>query len=350
MITTSGNYHRVASEQQIAPRQRRSLGYALTIAALAAASTLSTPAPSQAAVIYDKEPSGDMQTTLPLSKWQESKKKPRGVVLMLHGLTQRAFTLRAMAKKLASDGFIIYGLDLRGHGWWRKTMDNGDAGYIANYSQSVDDAREVLEVIKNNNPDLPLFVMGESVGAAVALRAAAESPEGLSGLILCGAGSKACHAKTTWFIADLLKSLIRKPIGLIRYQKEYGTDDLIALEETLKDPMQRKNMSLRELWRARGILRKNKKYAKELNPQISLLMIHGAEDETLKLKSARKVFEEAPSVDKKMVVVPDCGHILLGTSRPKELVSNSIEKFLTNRVSTRVADSGKRMDSSHTLQ
>ncbi len=288
-----------------------------------------------AAVLYNSQ---IQQSSLPVCKWQDSSKSPRAVVLMLHGISQRAYTLGTVADQLASSGVIVYGLDLRGHGWWHHGRDKKDTGYKSDYSETVTDTREVVEAIAMKHPRLPLFLMGESVGAAVALRAATVSPPpSLRGLVLCGAGSKCSRTKLTWFLGDFSKAMIGRPVDIVRYQRKYGTDDLEALEKTIKDPLQRKTFHLKELWRARCVLRGNGKFANRLDPDISVLMVHGKDDATLSLKSAEKVFKKIPTADKELVTVPGCGHILLGTGNPKKSVTTPIARFIRERADSAMA-------------
>jgi len=303
--------------------------------AIAAASVL-FPTQAFAEVIYDEHPAIANETNLPVYQWNDDERRPRAAVLMLHGISQRAYTLRAVADRLASQGFVTYGMDLRGHGWWHKQEKCKD-GYRCDYKKSQADVGKVLHAIKEENPDLPLYLLGESVGSAVALRAANDSPEVLDGLVLCGAGSKAGHANILWMLTDMTKCLFRKPVNIVRYQKKYGTDDLVALQQTIDDPDQRKTFSFREILKAKFFIAKNAKYAKKLDPRISVLVVHGDCDKTLTPKSAKKVFSAFNTFDKQLVMVHDCGHILIGTPSPKNLVTYSIGSFIEEHATDRVA-------------
>jgi esterase/lipase len=120
----------------------------------------------------------------------------------------------------------------------------------------------------------------------------------------------------------------------VRYQLKYGTDDLPAFEESLKDPEQRKTLTLSEIIGATRFLSKNRKFARQLDPHIAVLVIQGANDQVLSPQSAKLVFDCADTADKRLVVVPGCGHIVIGINRLKPLVQNSITTFL-NETATR---------------
>jgi acylglycerol lipase len=301
-----------------------------------AAVSLILPSQASAEVTYDEHPALASEVNLPVCEWNDKALKPKAAVLMLHGISQRAYTLRTVANSLASQGFLTYGMDLRGHGWWHKQEKCRD-GYRSNYKASQADVTRVLKTIKEENPDIPLYLIGESVGSAVALRAANDSPEVLKGLVLCGAGSKPGRANMLWLLTDMTKCMFRKPVNIVRYQKKYGTDDLVALQQTIDDPDQRKTFSFREILSAKRFLGKNRKFAQKLDPRISVLVVHGACDKTLTPKSAKKVFSALNTFDKKLVMVPDCGHILLGTPAPKPMVTYSITSFIDDHATQRVA-------------
>jgi alpha-beta hydrolase superfamily lysophospholipase len=249
---------------------------------------------------------------------------------MVHGITQHAASLSVMANVLATNGFIVYGIDLRGHGWWHYHNDRKGKGYYCDFKRSVKDVDQLLSLLNDEYPDLPRFIVGESAGAGVALRSASGAPDLVNGLVLVAAGSKAGKAKISWLVSDVAKNFYRRnhQINITRYQRRYGTDDLASLEESFKDPCQRPTMSLRELLGTTLFVRGNEKYARRLDPNCSVFVVQGEEDQVLTPKSARRVFARVPCRNKEMLVVPDCGHIIIGTNHVKPVVSQSITTWL----------------------
>ncbi len=252
---------------------------------------------------------------------------------MVHGLTQRACSLHRLANQLVASGFQVYGIDLRGHGWWHFCHHDGNAGYSCDFEQSVKDVDAVLLALKEQHPGMPLFMIGESIGASVVLRAAVDSPGTVNGLILAGAGSKLCHVKFAWVASDLLRNHFRlhHQINIVRYQLKYGSENPLVMEETMEDPLQRRSITLSELMQVSKFIGKNRKYARSVSSKVSALVIQGSEDHTLQAKSAKKVFDAMRTDDKQMVVIPKCGHILLGIEHLRPLVSDSIDTFLRER-------------------
>lgn len=302
----------------------------ISLVAKATALLLLSAHPAIADVRYQDQGIEAIETNLPVYYWRETARRPKGVVLLLHGIVERAGSLNCLAQQLVADGFVVYGLDERGHGWWHFHQKKGDPGYNCDFKGTVHDVDKLLSVLRKEHPGLPLILIGESVGAAVAWRAAIDEPKAVDGIIVAGTGCTAAHAKMSWVLGDLLRNFWRwnHQVDIVRYQLKYGTDDLPTFEENLKDPEQRKTLTLREIIGADRFLGKNRKFARRLDPQIAVLVIQGADDRVLSPKSAKKVFDAANTSEKQIVVVPGCGHVLLGMNKLKPLVCDSIITFL----------------------
>jgi alpha-beta hydrolase superfamily lysophospholipase len=279
------------------------------------------------------------ETHLPVCVWQDTARRPKGVVLLLHGIAERALTLNHLAQELVSDGFLVYGLDERGHGWWHFRQTKNDPGYNCHFHQTVGDVDKVLSCLKKEHPGLPLFIIGESIGAAIALRAAVDRPDAVDGLVVSGSGDKTAPDSMRWVLGDVLRNFWRwnHQIDVVRYQLKYCTDDLSSFADNLKDPEHRRTFSINETIRAGRFIGQNRKFARRLDPHIAVLVIQGANDHVLSPKSARKVFDALNTTDKRFVLVPECGHLLLQVNNMKPLVSDSITTFLSDRVSRRAA-------------
>ena len=270
------------------------------------------------------------ETHLPVYVWQETARAPKGVVLLLHGITERACSLDYLAQQLVSCGFVVYGLDERGHGWWHFHQKKGDPGYTCDFMRTVNDVDRLLSVLRKEHSGIPVFLIGESVGAAVAWRAAIDTPNAVDGIVVAGTGCRLEHANVRWMMTDVLRNCWRwnHQINIARYQLKYASDDVPAFEEILKDSEQRKTLTLSEVFGANRFLQQNCKFARRLDPHIAVLVIQGANDQILSPESAKKVFDATNTSDKRFVEVPECGHVLLGISRLKSLVNDSIVTFL----------------------
>jgi alpha-beta hydrolase superfamily lysophospholipase len=101
-------------------------------------------------------------TRLPISTWQPSG-PASALVLGLHGYGdyRRAFELAG--RWLAAHGVAVYAYDQRGFG------ETESRGYWAGADTLIDDCADAVRVLRETHPELPLAVLGESMGGSVAL-------------------------------------------------------------------------------------------------------------------------------------------------------------------------------------
>ena len=94
-------------------------------------------------------------------------------LVLLHGLTSNRGAWRPLLPTLEAD-YHVYALDLRGHGKSGRAPDN--------QYRNIDYARDVIAFLRQL--DAPVVLMGESLGAMVAIVTAAQYADGVRALIL----------------------------------------------------------------------------------------------------------------------------------------------------------------------
>lgn len=116
---------------------------------------------------------------LELRAW-DTPAEPTAVILALHSFGDYSAAFDLAAPDLAAAGYQVYGYDQAGFGT-RMLPD----GRWAGEARLVADAAETARRLAERHPDTPLFLLGESLGGAVAMLVASRHPEvPLSGLIL----------------------------------------------------------------------------------------------------------------------------------------------------------------------
>jgi len=268
---------------------------------------------------------------LPVYKWAPER-KARGAVVVAHGLMQNGESVSALAKHLANKGFLVYTIDQRGHGFWHYGAKPGEKGYRIDYKQSVKDLLKLTKLIRDENPGLPLFCIGESAGAAVCVHSVAQSPALFDGVILCGLGTKTAPVRWKWVLSDLFRDSYRwdNMISMERYQDCYTSEDERTVVETLSDPYCRPSLSVREALRTALLMKGMKKWAGKMPEDVPLLVIEGACDRIMNPQSASKFIALARTKNKRLIMVPESGHVLIGTSYIKAVVTRSIDNFLNS--------------------
>ena len=96
---------------------------------------------------------------------------PRAVVLALHGFGDYSAAFQVLAEPFAAAGIALYAYDQRGFG------ATAQPGHWAGEARMVADARMVARLLRQRYPDIPLYLVGESMGGAVTLLALVEEPD-----------------------------------------------------------------------------------------------------------------------------------------------------------------------------
>lgn len=115
---------------------------------------------------------------------------PRGVVQIVHGVGEHAGRYRLLAERLAAEGFTVYADDHRGHG--RTGMaQHGDAKKLGRLGRgghpaAVEAVWRFTQLIREENPGLPLILLGHSWGSFLAQILVNRHPEAYDAVVLSG--------------------------------------------------------------------------------------------------------------------------------------------------------------------
>jgi alpha-beta hydrolase superfamily lysophospholipase len=106
---------------------------------------------------------------LPLRAWMPSQ-PPLAAILAVHGLNDYSGGFEASGTFLAGRGFVVYAFDQRGFG------RAPQRGIWAGGGRMADDAWHVARLLRARHAGIPLYALGESMGAAVLLNALQRHP------------------------------------------------------------------------------------------------------------------------------------------------------------------------------
>ena len=103
---------------------------------------------------------------------------PARLVVLVHGYGEHIGRYEHVAAALNARGSAVVGPDHRGHG-----QSPGERALVEDFEPIVDDLRAVVQ---NARDDLPVVMVGHSMGGLIATRYAQRFPEDLAGLVLSG--------------------------------------------------------------------------------------------------------------------------------------------------------------------
>lgn len=98
---------------------------------------------------------------LPMRSWQP--RRPKAIMIGLHGYGDYRRAFRLAGPWFAERGIALFAYDQRGFG------DTGSRGRWPGSADLIQDLAEAVLLLRERYPALPLVVLGESMGASVAL-------------------------------------------------------------------------------------------------------------------------------------------------------------------------------------
>ncbi|ARW48094.1 alpha/beta hydrolase [Acetobacter pasteurianus] len=97
---------------------------------------------------------------IPARVWK-AQEQPRGILLALHGFNDSRDAWEQPAPFFAGQGITVVAPDQRGFG------EAPNRGEWAGSDRMVQDVREEIAILQKENPQIPLYLTGESMGGAI---------------------------------------------------------------------------------------------------------------------------------------------------------------------------------------
>lgn len=212
---------------------------------------------------------------LPLRVWMPAA-TPRAVVLAIHGFNDYGHAFENPGLALAGAGVATYAYDQRGFG------ANPEPGLWPETAALAADARQAFQLIAGRHPDLPVYVLGESMGAAVVL-VAFEGPDAPkpAGLILSAPALwgwstlNPLYKATLWLASHVAPGWRFSGQGL----DIQASDNIPMLQALAADPLFIKKTRADAIW---GLVHAmDDALAAPLPTDVPVLMLYGANDQVI---------------------------------------------------------------------
>ncbi len=242
---------------------------------------------------------------LPRSTWPEPP-EPRATVLAVHGFNDHHTAFVEFATAAAARGVSVVAYDQRGFG------ANPDRGYWAGAEVMAADLRGEIVRLRRERPDMPLFVLGESMGAAVAVLAlTGDGAPTVEGLVLSapavwgGPALNPFYRSLLWLLRQITPALTLTGRGL----GKRPTDNDEVLRQLAVDPLFIKETRVDAI----GGLVDLMGAARAQGPQLRVptLVLVGEKDEIVPVAAQLDFAATLPPATTRLIVYPNGWHLLL---------------------------------------
>jgi len=251
--------------------------------------------------------------------------QPKEVLLCVHGLGFSSASFAEFGRSMAGRGFAVYAVDVRGFGQWakRKGQDKVD------FEACLLDIEQALKSLRKAYPGVPVFMVGESMGGAIAMAATARHPELVDGLV-SSVPSSDRYFKIggeiivgAHYLEDPDKKIDPEIIDRI------STDDRTRAQMT-NNSMNRLELSPRELKQFETFMKGNFDNA-HLIEKPPVLMLAGFKDKLVKPEGTIELFNALSTQDKLLMVIGDGEHLLLEENQLTNQLAQMLNVWITDQ-------------------
>ncbi len=256
--------------------------------------------------------------------WVDPRVERKAVLVCIHGLGLHHRAYESFAKRICKEGITVVSFDVRGFGSFLESKGNE----TLDMASCVNDIVNVLTELRQDYRDLPLFLLGESMGGALALRVAAKNPELIDGVV-CSvpAGQRHRETGTKLKVAFNLVSNKNKELNIGKGVVNRSTSDEQARLRWSDDPKSRLNLSAKELLNFEQFMRQNTEYARKIT-KAPVIVFQGNQDRLVKKEGTYDLFESVGTQDKTLVLLGDREHLIFEANPFKDDITLGIVGWL----------------------
>ncbi|MFR9730935.1 alpha/beta hydrolase [Saccharopolyspora sp. MS10] len=242
---------------------------------------------------------------------------PGWIALLLHGYGEHAGRYQWLAEQLVAARALVIAPDLEGHG-----DSPGERVLIDDAEHVVGDVEAVLRDVTARHPELPVVLIGHSLGGLFATRFAQENPDCLAAVVLSS------PVLGTWHVLDLLEcdELPQTPIDPSTLSRDpevgraYEADPLVW-HGSFKRPTLRMIDRALEAVNDGPVLR------------VPTLWVHGEDDELVPEADTRTGIDRIRGQDFHEHVYPGARHELFNETNRAEVV-DEVLTFIGRQLNT----------------
>ena len=214
---------------------------------------------------------------------------PKAAIVALHGYNDHSRAFTAAAEYWAARGIATYAYDQRGFG------GSHHPGIWAGIEAMAVDAAEFVALVRAKHPEAPVYLLGSSMGGAVAMEAlTGPNPPAVDGAILAAPAvwgrqtMPTLYTSTLWLAAHSLPDYVVTARGI----KRTPSDNIEMLRDLGRDPRVIKGSRVDALYGLVNLMGAALESASDL--RTPTLVLYGENDDIVPAASTRRMVERLP--------------------------------------------------------
>ncbi|NLE81831.1 MAG: alpha/beta hydrolase [Rhodococcus sp.] len=246
--------------------------------------------------------------------------KPRGVLVLCHGFGEHARRYDHVVARLGDLGLVVYSPDHRGHG-----RSGGKRVQLREWNEFSDDLHQLFGIVGQDHPGLDKFLLGHSMGGAMALSYALDHQQDLKALMLSGPAVDVTEG-TPKVVVEL-----GKIVGRFLPDVPVQTLDSGAISRDPETVAKYRNDPLVHHGKvpagiARGLIVNGEQVPERLpSLTIPLLLQHGSDDKLANVNGTKMIAERAGSEDLTVKIYDGFFHEVFNEPERDRVIDDLIE-------------------------
>ena len=274
---------------------------------------------------------------------------PRGIVHLVHGISEHIGRYDETARFLAEHGFLVCGEDHLGHG---RTVTDGSYGFFApenGWTLAARDVRALRKLEGARHPNLPYFLLGHSMGSFLTRTYLILWPGTVSGAVLMGTGQEPaplvalgkrisaleCRRLGPRGVSPLVHTLslgaYNRRFRPSRTPSDWLSRDPAEVDAFLADPLcqSRPTVSLfRDMMGGRQLIARRDQLAR-MDPSVPVCFLSGQEDPVggmgRGVEQVVRMFQDAGCRDLSLHLYPGARHELFHEQNRREVWADLLD-------------------------
>ena len=258
--------------------------------------------------------------------------KPQGIIQIVHGIAEYAARYDELARVFTTHGFVVAAEDHMGHGK-SISQEIPQGCFDGGWRSAVSDTYQLLQMTREEFPDLPYVLYGHSMGSFMARTLLYTYPEaGLSAAVLSGTGwmpqavlhagralcllegkRKGMHASSP-MIDQLMFGSYNKGFASPRTSADWLTRDEKEVDKYIADPLLGFSPSIGLAREMLGgmLMNEDRKNLEKMPKSLPVLFVSGEKDPVGSngkgVRQTWEAFRAAGMQDVRLKLYPDARH------------------------------------------
>ncbi len=253
----------------------------------------------------------------------------KALVVLAHGLGEHSGRYEHVGQHLARAGYAVWALDHCGHG-----RSDGTRVFVDRFDTFVEDLETFRALAVPAQPGLPTFLLGHSMGGAIATAHAIDHPGCFAGMVLTGPALQPSLRVSALVVAvGKLVAKVCPKLGVVGLDGGKVSRDPAVVVAYRVDPLVHHGKVTAGLG-VQLLARAARFPAEVAGLSLPVLIIHGQADELVPIESSRNLVPRFGSPDLTFIEEPGLYHEVLNEPE-QERVLATIVSWMDERLAAR---------------